>query len=1729
MIRHIVLVALGLLLVRHSEGADCSAKEKLKLQFMNSTTSSGNPSTCSDGTAPSIFVDVPKSTVPKPYDWIIYLGDGDTCDEAECNELCDLDVNKEGGVCFGVATDFSGITIRDLEKIDRDVLACYLARVQCGSSDLTRTPEITPETVLCEDDSPFGSFARAFVPMCTLDWWLGRGNTKDPSSTRFRGAFVVDQVIEHLDAQHNLKGANKIVLVGTRGGGIGALHSAKFVREKLNGPEVITIADSAWFVDIEGFAPVSEKPNDVFIMDTKLQKDTKEWIEFGRLNEDCDLVWNVGGPGVSRRHRCLIVPELLPFIRQEKVMFIHSQYDLLFLSQLGLLDRRAAERFIDTTSYALSAIAYVESFGSVMRSTTVESATVEPAVGSDKHFFFSPACGTHGYIFPIRLQSVPETTQGVGAAGSVRLSRNRKSWETIMVGDKSVQQTVGEWIINGGNGPILPSNLTNVSLTTDVGVVTDQCTGFLCNPTCTEEILPFRVSAVFSPCGRNVVLLYAVLMMILLWLLWGWAYANIRLFRHRTALYLSAFQNGKPLPDFGYERARLKALNQKELDDERDAKTITTNTPQLSPSPLVNQQSTTTASPFPPQASYTPLVTNSPLASPPPVSPAVHEEEEEEIDFKALAEALTSKDKATRAAAKKLRKQYEKEAAERRKLRNKTQAEQEYYEKEKKAKKEFEERKAEQTLQAQQTAADAEQDALEKSEKATKNKWWRKNKKNNDAAVEQTDEERDDQEDSPIENIDETNVISMSPLSMSSPTVEGGKIQQKAQDELLIEAAYNDYRQVHLMVRDLSYWANPRKKPSCLTRMFRGNKAEHTKYQILKNIDLAVKPGQLHALMGPSGSGKSTLLDVLALIRDSGEMQGAHYINGARSHHPEAQFLRDWLRNNVSYVKQTDVLFPRMTVREHLIHSAWLMLPQFMPDSKKLRRVQQVIELLELETCSETICGDGGVKIEGGISGGQRRRVSVATQLLRLPTCLLLDEPTSGLDSTNALLLVKSLYTLAHRGGLTVIMTIHQPRNEIFALFDQLTILVAGRIVFSGLPNDAMGHFSIDRGDKQELSVSNTILDKLATSSDHDIDMFVIKYLNGPLGKQMTDDMKAQLTDFTPELADDLQEVLRENAKSEGRWSWETPSSAGMQMWVLMSRTMRRGGFDVMKSGILAALGGCVMGLCFLGINSVTSRIALCYMGVATMTFVQGAFLGDRYLGEKQMYDHESSAGSAVQWTAILANQFARDAVTSTVEAVAFGIPAYWIGGMFPDPERFFRYLFLLILLAHVCISWNVMVEIDRNNLRTAALVNVAYVGLGALFNGFIIRIRDLPVYLTWLPYVMVTYWAFAGVLVNDFTGDTFGCEASILECATRTGDVVIVTFSFSEIDPFVSMLAMCIMAIVFRSFAVLDFFLRYVRGRGSGLKLKKGGASLEEDHENTNRSLFGSTKEKLGSVMSHMVSGKGNHGKKMIEQQKRENQLNTERVIARGGGVGIAFNEEWDQVQEYKGANKFSIAAKEPLYRRVFQSRFLLVVICTIDVGLLGMVCALAPGVVTTYYAFVTINTLVALFFAIQFIVSICFLIPITPNGPRDCTWAGTNDFVAFLATIGDIVLLIQLWTSTAFQISTDGLPVNPAGSATFLILAGFCRITRIVRVCNFWFKVGRFHEVSALSWLIAAENEKQAKIATTISGDSVHADTRPKSKSMRLAASNPMWASHASAGRLSNPPRPAFDPDMF
>ncbi|KAK9241735.1 ABC-2 type transporter-domain-containing protein, partial [Lipomyces tetrasporus] len=208
---------------------------------------------------------------------------------------------------------------------------------------------------------------------------------------------------------------------------------------------------------------------------------------------------------------------------------------------------------------------------------------------------------------------------------------------------------------------------------------------------------------------------------------------------------------------------------------------------------------------------------------------------------------------------------------------------------------------------------------------------------------------------------------------------------------------------------------------------------------LLHNVQGYVKPGMLGALMGSSGAGKTTLLDVLAQRKTEGTIHGSVLVDGRP--------IPISFQRSASYVEQLDVHEPLATVREALEFSALLRQSRDTPTEEKLRYVDTIVDLLELNDLEHTLVGRPGT----GLSVEQRKRLTIAVELVAKPNILIfLDEPTSGLDGQAAYNTVRFLRKLAEAGQ-AILVTIHQPSAQLFAQFDTLLLLAkGGKTVYFG-------------------------------------------------------------------------------------------------------------------------------------------------------------------------------------------------------------------------------------------------------------------------------------------------------------------------------------------------------------------------------------------------------------------------------------------------------------------------------------------------------------------------------------------------------------------------------------------------------------------------------------------------------------------------------------------------------
>jgi ABC-type multidrug transport system ATPase subunit len=217
----------------------------------------------------------------------------------------------------------------------------------------------------------------------------------------------------------------------------------------------------------------------------------------------------------------------------------------------------------------------------------------------------------------------------------------------------------------------------------------------------------------------------------------------------------------------------------------------------------------------------------------------------------------------------------------------------------------------------------------------------------------------------------------------------------------------------------------------------------------------------------PSGSGKTSLLNCLSgrTPYDSGVVS----VNGR----PLGGHDMKRLMAKIAYVRQADIFFDHLSVRDQLGYTAFLRLPQEWTTQTKLLEVERIIQLLRL-----TKVADSQIRT---LSGGEKKRVNIGTEFLTDPSILLLDEPTSGLDSTSAVALIKMLHKLARSTRKTVVTSIHQPSSALFRSFDRLIVLAEGHVVYFGTPQESLTYLR-----SQEMSCPDGY-----NAADHWMDLLV--------------------------------------------------------------------------------------------------------------------------------------------------------------------------------------------------------------------------------------------------------------------------------------------------------------------------------------------------------------------------------------------------------------------------------------------------------------------------------------------------------------------------------------------------------------------------------------------------------------------------------------------------------------
>ncbi|XP_022979566.1 ABC transporter G family member 14-like [Cucurbita maxima] len=531
---------------------------------------------------------------------------------------------------------------------------------------------------------------------------------------------------------------------------------------------------------------------------------------------------------------------------------------------------------------------------------------------------------------------------------------------------------------------------------------------------------------------------------------------------------------------------------------------------------------------------------------------------------------------------------------------------------------------------------------------------------------------------------------------------------------------------------------------------------------ILNGLSGVVLPGEILAMLGPSGSGKTTLLTALG-GRLSGKLSGKITYNG--------QPFSGATKRRTGFVAQDDVLYPHLTVCETLLFTALLRLPSSLTADDKAQAVERVISELGLTRCRNSMIGG---PLFRGISGGEKKRVSIGQEMLINPSLLLLDEPTSGLDSTTAMRIVTTIKRLAS-GGRTVVTTIHQPSSRLYHMFDKVILLSEGSPIYYGSASSAMDYFSsIGFSTSITINPADLLLDlangiapnsKYGNEGGENIEeeqKGVKEALISAYDKNISSTLKAELCSLD---ANNFTNYAKDASKRERRCTEEWCTSWWYQFRVLLQRGLKERRYDAFNRLRIFQ----VISVAFLGgllwwhtpSSHIEDRIALLFFFSVFWGFYPLYNAVFTFPQERSMLIKERSSGMYRLSSYFLARTVG-DLPLELALPTAFVFIIYFMGGLNPHPPTFL--LSLLIVLYSVLVSQSLglafgAILMDVKQATTlASVTTLVFLIAGGYY------IQQIPPFILWMKYLSYSYYCYKLLLGVQYKND------DVYEC--RNGEL---------------------------------------------------------------------------------------------------------------------------------------------------------------------------------------------------------------------------------------------------------------------------------------------------------------------------------------------------------------------
>ncbi|RHN78937.1 putative monosaccharide-transporting ATPase [Medicago truncatula] len=521
---------------------------------------------------------------------------------------------------------------------------------------------------------------------------------------------------------------------------------------------------------------------------------------------------------------------------------------------------------------------------------------------------------------------------------------------------------------------------------------------------------------------------------------------------------------------------------------------------------------------------------------------------------------------------------------------------------------------------------------------------------------------------------------------------------------------------------------------------------EENRLQLLRDISGAFRPGILTALVGVSGAGKTTLMDVLSGRKTSGYIEGSISISGYPKN--QATFARI-----SGYCEQNDIHSPNITVYESLLFSAWLRLSKEVDIETRKMFIEEVIELVELHQVRNFLVGLPGID---GLSTEQRKRLTIAVELVANPSIIFMDEPTTGLDARAAAVVMRTVRNTVDTGR-TVVCTIHQPSIDIFENFDELLLMKTGGQVIYGGP--------LGRNSEKLIEYFEAITGIPKIEDGYNPATWMLEISSPVVESQLDIDFaelynKSSLYQRNQELIKELS-IPAPGTKDlyyPSKYSQSFVTQCSACFWKQYRSYWRNPQYNAIRFFITIVI-GLMFGLIYWKKGEKMQReqdllnlVGAMYSSVIFLGASNTSSVQPIVAIERTVLYRERAAGMYSELTYAI-GQVAIEVIYVAIQSLIYSNILYWMLGFPPQVENFFWFYFLIFMSFLYFTLYGLMTVALTPNHQIAAIVMSFFISFWNLFSGFLIPRTQIPIWWRWYYWASPVAWTIYG-LVTSQVGD---------------------------------------------------------------------------------------------------------------------------------------------------------------------------------------------------------------------------------------------------------------------------------------------------------------------------------------------------------------------------------------